>query len=178
MNVLNGRNIVGSTNLGQVVTTIPTCSTGVEFVGSVTPSNYTGAITFRRTIISLATWNGSSPEPTNLKPGDDTSDPPFLDTDPQSCNGTFCSSGKVYDVDSPGITAIGGIIRTRKNFNEWGALGGPSIPTFIAVPVSPNFFWWARSSCVTRAGQVGFSTDVVGDNQSGLGTTPLTPDLH
>jgi hypothetical protein len=109
-------------------------------------------------------------------PGDDTSDDPFRDDDPQSDG----SDGTVYDLDAPGIgTSIPStIVRMRQNFLEYAVLGSAT----NATPVGgSNLNWFATSSCRLGPGSTAiFVNDpsIPGDNQSGTGSTKLTYNLQ
>jgi hypothetical protein len=180
----------GASALGTGIDQFPTntspqsCNVGVEFVGRVSPSNYTGQITLARNFATAnppgELYKGQTQyDPdyfTTSKghgPGQpDTSPPELLDTDPQSGG----SQGKVYDIDVPGIgLASDDIYRFRANFVEYAVLSDSSPP----VIASPNFPWWARVSCTQdSAGNLKLSTDVNNDNQAGTGTTPITWNLQ
>jgi hypothetical protein len=152
------------------------CEVFVELSGAVTPSNYQGQVTLRRTIVSGANFNGSAPSQSPYLynySGDDSSRPPFLDTYPQSGS----STGTVYDIDGPGVTLTAGgpstdVIRQRVNFIEYAVVGDSS----RATVASPNFQWYSRSSCTYPRPL--FASDVTGDNQAGTGTTPITWNLQ
>ena len=163
--------IAGTSNLGPVILTNGYCSNGVELVGKVYPSNYTGTITLRRRMMGGAAYVGSV-ETAAIPSGDDTSLAVYLDSSPQSGG----SAGKVYDVDGPGTTPglPSGIGRYRNNFQEYAVLGGRA----ATAQASGYFAWWARSSCTTNSGSPAFSHDVSGDNQSGTGTTKISWNLQ
>ena len=179
----------GAAALGAGVVQLPTntspqtCAVGVQFVGTVSPSNYTGTITLRRrfptTTVGELYQGQVQYLPTYFAPGgghgpgdDDTSYPPLLDSDPQSGN----SGGHVYDIDVPGIgLASDAIYRYRANFLEYAVLGDRS----STVKVSADFPWWAAVSCTQDSvGDLRLSTDVPNDNQAGSGTTPITWNLQ
>src|SRR5271165_4419716 len=164
---------VGSSSLWQVITTIATCSIGVELVGAVTPSNYAGTVVLRRNIVSGAEYAfGSSPISGQNPPlGDDTSGATYRDDNPQSGG----SNGKVYDLDAAGIgaTSGNGTYRYRANFQEYAVLNSASNTT----PASSVFAYYTRSSCAATPA-LQFATDVAGDNQSGTGTTKTSWNLQ
>ena len=76
--------VPSSQNLGQVIVNIfpgLLCSNGVELVGAVSPNNYAGMITLKRSIIGGSTYIGSTFY-SSLTAGPDTSVAQFLVTDP------------------------------------------------------------------------------------------------
>jgi hypothetical protein len=188
----------GAAALGAGVVQYPTqtsphtCGVGVEIVGTVSPSNYAGTITLRRSMAASAPpgalYIGQEPydtpyftqPPYRPANADDTSDPRLLDAAPQSCtttNGiTSCSTGRVYDIDAPGIGLMSAdIYRYRANFIEYAVLGNGG----STVTASTNFAWWARVSCTQdQNGTLLLSTDVSNDNKAGTGTTPISWDLQ
>lgn len=106
-------------------------------------------------------------------PFGDTSDQVLRDDNPRSGG----SSGKVYDLDAPGIgttgsAPIGRIVRTRVNFRQWATISGTD------NRVSADLQWFSRQSIMkTSTGDV-LRTDVPGDNIAGNGTTTLTWNLQ
>jgi hypothetical protein len=168
-------------SLGPVVTTFPgqfaTCAVGVELVGLVTPANYTGQVTLKRSK-SVYAYYGSTLMSGYPASGPDTSGDPYLDTDPQ----TGGSAGKVYDIDAPGVTAPLAVTTPRvtvnyirSNFVEWAVLGDAT----SSKQASPNFAWWARSACTfDQSGNTAFSYSISGDNQAGAGTTSTSWNLQ
>jgi hypothetical protein len=148
--------------------------TGVEIVGTVYPTSYTGSIIFRRLIVKSRTYHDTV-ELTQYRL-DNTTDgyvPAYQDQSPQSGG----SGGKVYDFDAPGVgTAdndpVGYIIRKRANYREWAEANG------MKVSVA-DLEWYSRLS-VVRTGQTteALRTDITGDNIAGAGTTPTTWNLQ
>jgi len=126
----------GSTDLGSVHG-----GTGVEIVGTVTPSGFTGPIVPHRTVLQGRGYrdsvNGSTLVSTNDGASDDSSSS-LTDIDPQS----GASGGKIYDLDEPSCSnsgsADGTICRLRANFREWATLGD--------AQVSNDLFWFSRVS--------------------------------
>jgi YD repeat-containing protein len=159
----------GSSDLGSVHG-----GTGVEIVGTVTPSGFTGPIAPHRSVLQgrgyRDTNNGSTLQFTNDGASDD-SDTSLTDTDPQSGQ----SGGKIYDLDEPGCAndinaANGTICRLRVNFREWATLGG--------VQVSNDLFWFSRVSNKKVSGADTKLSDISGDNAAGQGSTSVTWNLQ
>jgi hypothetical protein len=161
----NYTNAEGTSNLGVIL--VAGCDLGVETVGNVNPSVYTGQVIIHRTRVARADYKNS----TNIgNPGtvDDTSLPSFRDDDPQSGG----SAGKVYDLDAPGVTPTdSNTYRERWNFYTYAALPD-------GTPISPNYYFYARVSCTKTVLGYQLVNDVPGDNQIGPGTTPLTWNLQ
>lgn len=164
------QNATGGNKLGDYAT----CLIGVQFTGAVTPNTYTGTITLRRMVTSLACYLGSTAEDCGLgtPPFNDTSDQTLLDTDPQSGG----SNGKVYDLDGPGVdgstVSANTTKRIRVNFQEYAVDSNGN-------QVSPNFDWFAAVSCTAdSSGTVSFASDVSGDNQVGQGSTKTSWNLQ
>jgi hypothetical protein len=170
----------GSNNLGSVVkpSSPQMCAEGVELVGAVTPSGYTGQVMLLRNIVSDSQFSGAggatavAPKPTGV----DDSDPRNRDDDPQSGG----SNGKVYDLDVPavGTTNSANVVRVRFNFLEYSVLASDSSKTQIGT-----LNWFSRSSCKLDPNDptgttAVFSADVAGDNQAGGGTTVLSWNLQ
>lgn len=171
---LLGRNI-------QHTTTPNGCVVGVELVGNVMPTDWTGKIEMRRKRLGARVYhgqNGTARDRDREPTGVETSDPLNRDDDPQS-NG---SNGKVYDFDAPGAGAVdpGEIERLRLNLHEYAVFSGE--PTNSTKELG-SLDWYARTSCqVLTSGPelAGFVDDpqrVPGDNQAAPGSTRLTWDL-
>jgi hypothetical protein len=148
------------------------CGIGVEFIGSISPKDFTGLVTLRRKIVSDATYKGSTlSEDSN--PRSDDSFPELLDSDPQSGG----SSGKVYDLDGPGIGIASNdpsTWRVRNNFVEYAVLGDRS----SNYRASSDFKWYSSTSCAPDAsGQPSFKFDVSNDNRIGTGVINTSWDL-
>jgi len=149
-------------------------STGVEIMGKVYPSSFTG-ITFKRQLMTRRVYKGSVEvtsrriDPANNYNDTDTT---FQDTDPQSGG----SRGVVYDVDAPGIgsdssDAPGMITRKRDNFREWAYFNGQ----VVSLP----FDWFSRLSVVKPStGYDQLSNGISGDNTADTGTTKITWNLQ
>jgi hypothetical protein len=141
------------------------CVTGVELVGHVAPTNYSGAVVLRRTLLNFGIFYGSTSIIVST-PADDTSDPLLRDDNPQA------SSGYAYDLDAPGVKPDSGnvIWRVRQNFSEYAVLDSATNTT----PVSNTMSWYSAVSCITPDFMnYSLSTGVSGDNQTGLGTVNL-----
>jgi len=110
---------------------------GIEFTGSVHPSEFNSTIALRRSFNSARTYLGSSQDTSsgsvNNDGGvDDTSASDYVDQDPQSDN----SHGRVYDLDAPGLALrqslpVGSIRRNRFNFKEWTEYSGARCSAYI-----------------------------------------------
>lgn len=154
--------------------------TGVEIVGTVYPSTYTGTITLHRQIVSLREYYNTTTATMSWPPCDaahpncdDSSDGPSRDDNPQSGG----SAGRVYDTDSPGLPPLATentYDRLRVNFREYATASG------VSVPVSDDFNWWSRLSVYRPTGQVTtiLKNDVPGDNVSGILSTRISWDLQ
>ena|GEM_PF-2885815 len=147
------------------------CAVPYQITGIVSPADYTKVITLRRTATARGYTNGTLTLQRDSV--DDPGSEVLRDTDPQSGG----SSGKVYDADQPSsdfdvtdqpITNR----RLRANFEEYAVLGNPS------VAVSGNLALYTRVSCTLSGSGIAFDDSLPGDNQAGLGTTPLTNDLQ
>ena len=184
----------GAKALGPGVDALPPgasayCAVGVELVGAVTPSNYTGTVSLRRSIVSGAYYQGStqccgSP----AAPGDDTSFAAMMDSDPQSGG----SAGKVYDLDAPGTPAPFSISqgqspvrRFRQNFVEYAVVGAASHDLgkdSSNKKASKDFPFWVAVSCTWDASGDNpiLATDLSanGDNKAGTGTTKTSWNLQ
>ena len=162
--------VLGTSNLGTLFGTDSQWSTGVEIVGQVKPSNFTGTIELVRFRNASKYYQGST---LTSEEGliDDTSPLDFLDQDPQSGN----SGGKIYDLDAPGFTItnpgpVGTIYRRRSNFREVAIIG------YSRVSVDLN--WYTRISIIKTSSGFDLSSGVTGDNQAGIGATALTWNLQ
>ena len=151
------------------------CGTPYQITGVVTPSNYTNTITLRRKDTYSSYENGVAESSATAQ--EDTSPSSLLDSIPQSGG----SNGKVYDLDAPGTfldssVPVGTIRRSRTNFTEYAVLGGPS----STQHASSNLTFYSRTSCKQTNVQpyAAFEGSIRGDNQMGLGTTPLSENLQ
>ena len=166
----------GTFNLGKyVVPSDGACEVFVQLTGAVTPNNYKGLVYLRRDVLSETAYRNSTSLPVGSTPRDDTSFEFELDPDPQTAR---LSPGVVYDGDGPGIgppfsANATDAYRHRANYSEYAVLNA----RLNSTPVSARFKWYARQSCKNPA-NLGFATDVSGDNQAGPGTTLLTPKLN
>jgi hypothetical protein len=161
------------------------CQVGVELVGAIAPTNYTGPVTLQRaygTPQGEVYVNGVAPQGTNPFTGPDTSFSPYLAITPDS-------NGQVYDIDAPGVGVPenGNIYSVRQNFVEFAVLGnyprnlppGVSLPSPLPI-ASAYFLWWAASSCTnvnSTSVDIQFYTQIAGDNTAGAGTTKTTYNL-
>jgi hypothetical protein len=164
---------LGSTNLGtRYYPTYAIWGTGVEIVGTVYPTNFTGSITIRREIREDKTYVGSSLLRQDAPPiHDDTTDDLMRDDLPQSGG----SGGKVYDLDAPGMGGIpnGATYRVRTNFRQWAVLNS------LSLVVSPiDLYWYSRISVKGTATGDQLATDVSGDNVASVGVTKTTWNLQ
>jgi hypothetical protein len=149
------------------------CAIGVELVGIVSPSNYTGVITLRRNTDTASQYNGSNLTTIQPKLGPDNSSLLVEVTNPQP-------HGHVYDLDASGvgggsINGVPVVERVRYNFTEFALLGDQT----SKQRVGSSFSYYARVSCTVDAnGNQVFSNTVAGDNQAGPGTTSLSWNLQ
>src|ERR1039458_8174729 len=145
-----------------------TCSIGVELAGTGTPSNYSGTITLQRNIVSGIAYQGST-FLQNFALSPDNSNLAFEVTTATAL------AGRIYDLDAPGVNATPPVFRVRYNFQEYAVLGVPAPPPNNPPQVGSNFAYYPRASCGTDVnGNPKFDTTIIGDNQAGTGTTPLT----
>ena len=146
-------------------------STGIEIVGTVLPSNFSGKVILKREVLGAKVFFDMTLIKTTPQ-GDDTSNPLFRDDDPQSGG----SNGKVYDLDGPGIGAdtspVGSIIRQRANFREYATVDGNQVSGDLAT--------YSRVSVKKTSNNtiVQVQADISNDNEAGTGTTNLTWNLQ
>jgi hypothetical protein len=176
----NYQAVAGTYDLGPIIEQ-NIADLGIEIVGSVHPFDFTELVALRREFNSARTYLNNtqdSSSPFNNDGGiDDTSDPIYVDDDPQSNN----SVGTIYDLDLPGLAfnpslAVGTIRRHRFNFREWAEYDDGT----TSARCSEYFPWFARQSIVKHADPNGWhrETGVPTDNQVGQGQTPITWDLQ
>jgi hypothetical protein len=189
----------GASTLGSTITnfpgSIPVCAVAVELAGTVAPSDYTGPITLRRSKNAYA-YKGTQLVSGYPELGDDTSQPPSLDTNPQS-TAQGAAQGVVYDLDAPGISAPGSVAdpagspdwfnHFRSNFVEYAILGSYNSAIQEADSNSPKnasgtFQWYAVASCTfdptTGDTVIDKEFNSAGDNQAGKNTTLTTYNLR
>ena len=164
---------VGTTNLGTFfaagITNV--WVTGVEIVGVVKPSNYQGLIKIERRKVDVRVYNNQTLGGTQHDLPD-TSGDSLRDDDPQSGG----SSGKVYDVDAPGVgnvpaDPLNAIARLRANFRQWAV-------TLRGSKVSDDMNWFSRVSVIKTANGDVLRNEIAGDNVAGTGTTNLSWNLQ
>lgn len=165
----------GSTSLGTFIAVGQTtlgCAAGIETVGTVSPSNFSGNIIIQRILVNQGLYEDSTDTGGELSNHPDTSDPSLQDQNPQSGG----SAGKVYDLDAPGLrpSTNGNTYRIRDNFYVWATLADGT------TSVSSNYYFYVRESCkwVSAFPNYQFVNDVSGDNQTGTGTTNTTWNLQ
>jgi len=163
-----------SSNLGPNIVSGPPgsgayCAEVIEYMGAVQPSDYKGVIALWRTK-NTATFNfqtqyvtDSGPDPS--VPGNEV---------------TIPHNGHIFDADAPGqhpdYSDASSIWRARQNYIEYALLDhAPTSNTSSVALASMNVF--ARTSCTGPQSSPQFADDVVGDNSSGIGSTPLTWNL-
>jgi hypothetical protein len=168
----------GTLNLGILKNTNGFWIDGVEIVGSVTPSNFGQPITLVRTV-AFRVWTNSTLFNTSSPDGqDDTSTSTHRDD-------SITSSGKIYDTDTPLLGAFssqidGTVIHFRLNAVQWAVIGYSAGADPTTLPkVSANLSWFTRFSIdkFSILGNV-LDTNIQGDNQTGTGTTALSPNLQ
>jgi len=147
--------------------------TGVEIVGTVIPSSYTGPVVIHRLIIESRSYTDNNATPyETLTNQPDTSFSGFRDDNPQSGG----SNGKVYDFDAPGISPgpdapVGSIVRRRVNFIQYTTIGN--------ITLGDSFLnWFARESVIKTSTGDQLLNDISGDNTIGFGSTALTWNLQ
>ena len=153
------------------------CTTPYFVSGLVTPANYPGLVTLRRTIVleDLCADPSNTPvAPTPISSKDDTGVSSYNWNSPSE------SSGYVYDWDAPGISETdvldpsGEVNRARINFSEYAVLGNSSSTVTVGNPM-PLF---ARVSCAKLTTGAKLDTTYPGDNTVGSGTTKTTRTLQ
>ena len=169
----------GGTDLGTFKTTEPGLYPnvhvpGVEIVGTVDPSIFTGMITIMREKIAFKTYQNNVF--LSDDPGPDPSPDELRDDDPQSDG----SNGKIYDLDAPGIksgsqASVGDILRLRAVFRQWAELSNGS-------KVADDLCWFSRVSIKKTATGDILWNDVENDNIAGMASCgsppPTTWDLN
>jgi hypothetical protein len=151
------------------------CIVGVELIGAVTPANYSGPVTLRRTIAGSAAFQGQTPfQPDGFRSsGDDTSANSLID----STVGAG-APGEVFDLDVPGIgpgpsPSTPG--RYRTNFSEYAVLGDRTSTTQAGAA----FPYFVDVSCggTSTAPALDYSASIF-DNVANLGARRLTWNLQ
>lgn len=151
------------------------CTAPYFVTGTVTPSNYPGLVTLRRTITSGAWYQGAS----------NTLMQTYINVDDTTnlrwnWNSPSDTSGKIYDSDAPGermtlgSTPVGTVRRLRDNFDEYAVLGG----TDSQVKVGNTIHIFSRSSCVLQSTGAALDDTYSGDNTAGAGTTSISATLQ
>lgn len=94
---------------------------------------------------------------------------------------TPTSTGHIYDLDGPGVNAIGVAVpasswasRVRQNFTEYAVLDSAAGTNVVGNTLQT----FARTSCIGDPSTPSFYNDVSGDNTSGTGSTPLSWNLQ
>lgn len=142
--------------------------TGMEYVGTVAPSDFHDKVTLTRTVTGRVRFSGNVLKGSSGASEDPTKVTSFRDDDPQP-------KGHVYDFDAPGVTngtlaTPDSVRRQRVNFKEFALYNG--------VKASDDLLTFSRISVrKTTSGEV-LATDVTGDNIAGTGSTALTWDLR
>lgn len=175
---------VGSTNLGVMAGKLGPnginnmCVAGHELVATVLPADFPGPLTIKRTLISGACWDGSSPTSCpKTPPADDTG--PWFTTDPQQQTTVGSANGNVYNLDAPSINFGNGAGPTpppiRIRFNWTANVIGPDGTTVVSQTIS----FFTRLSCLSNdLGVATLQYDAsANDNQIGSGSTTTSPDL-
>ncbi len=153
--------------------------TGVEIVGVVLPSSFTGTITIKRNLVGGKLYRYNGPDAyLTYPPGDDSTefiDILLLDRDPQSGG----SGGVVYDLDAPRIGSSEDdfdrvVWRKRVNFRQYAVTN----IGLNQVTISNYLSWYTRVSTKKIGLTDQLEISVPGDNQAGYGQTALTWDLR
>ncbi len=151
------------------------CIAGSELVGAVNPSTFTGNVTVKRTLTSEGCYQGSTAVPCPVGVGDDTGT--WLTTNPQENTPGGSANGNVYNLDTPGISALKDTstpVRVRFNWTAYAV--GPD----GATQISPDLNYYVRLSCMNSSSgvaQLEFDASS-SDNQIGLGSTNTTWNLQ
>lgn len=147
------------------------CVDAYQITGVISPSNYTGAIYLRHTIVATTDYKDPGGAITiNEQNVDDTS-LSALET---------IKSGSVYDLDGPAEnlqsgTPVGTILRLRANFDEYAVLGASTSTTKVSTN---DVLFFTRLSCRQVSTSIALDTTYPSDNQIGLGSTKLTDNLQ
>jgi hypothetical protein len=153
-------------SLGSFVSTLQAeCMVGAQFMGVVTPSNYRGMVTLRRTKYGSQTYQNSSQLVDSGLFDDDTSPQIYLKQSP-------VPTGTVYDLDAPGVrTGYPGINRYRNDFYEYAVLGDVG----SSQKVSNYLYFRAAASCQSTNSGLQVNTDYnpFGDNNFTMGQSLL-----
>jgi len=172
--------------LGEVIAkgqTSDYCAIGVETVGQVNPSTYTGLVTITKGMSGVAV-QGSSNNPLKTLSGDDTNPiPQLFSNDPTAST----PKGFIYDLDLPGPNPLTPPYRTRINFTAYATLGdGSDRSKSNGSPKKgkqlASLTYYVAASCTNDTNPNNiypiFSNDVTGDNQAGtLGPIKTTWNL-
>jgi hypothetical protein len=155
--------------------TVLDCVVSVELVGTVTPSNYAGPITLRRTGIQRYIYLGQVD--LGITPVSN-----FDDTSLAIALYQNVAKGKVFDLDTPGTPSgnTSGIAHYRANFQEYAVLGSASHEQGQAsstLQTSALFPYYAAVSCGGTAQIPAVDKTLPNDNQAGQGTIKTTFDL-
>lgn len=161
-------NLTGTDKLGFMIHSL-SGALGVEFRGSVSPSDRTEPLRFERLVLGAKYYlrGGLRYE---LGYSSDTSEPEFRDDLPRS-NG---SNGQIYDLDAPGVGLYndipGEVDTARVNFMQWVYM---EVGT-QTVRVSPYLNWYLRIN-VSPDAALNYHLDnrFVGDNIISVGQTTL-----
>jgi hypothetical protein len=164
-------------------------ATGVEIVGVIQPSNFTGLIGINRIVDEARLFkNGVEVISAHDINKPDSSFSQLRDDDPQSNS----SGGKVYDLDAPGANIVSAgsadtIIRLRQNFHQFAVVDfqtdgatGKIIPGTGAIVSAPVLWSSAVSVIVRPDGSADFERtfDIFGDNRADKKHINLTNNLH
>jgi hypothetical protein len=148
------------------------CHTGVQFTGTIAPSNYKGTVVLRRTLVEGKYYKEDQifTLPDDSHPPNDTSNADTRDDDPQSDN----SKGVVYDLDAPGINEMTSPESRylRQNFVEYAVLDSAQNDVHASDP----FPWFSRVACGMDENNpaIVFLLNNPGDNIVGKGSTSLS----
>ena len=148
---------------------------GVEFVGTVHPSDFDQNVVFRRKFIASKEYSNGTLRSSDLDERMDTSDAEIRDDDPQSGD----SEGTVYDLDAPGVLILaenpGDTDSRRVNFKQWTTytVGEDNVRCSQERP------WYLRINVKMKPDYTfELFDDVEGDNKIDFGTTSLEYNLE
>jgi hypothetical protein len=148
---------------------------GVEFVGTVHPSDFDQDVVFRRKFIASKEYSNGTLRSSDLDERMDTSDADIRDDDPQSGD----SEGTVYDLDAPGVLLLaenpGDTDSRRANYKQWTTytVGAEDVRCSQERP------WYLRINVKMKPGYTfELFNDVEGDNKIDFGTTSLEYNLE
>ena len=158
-------------------TTFKGVQTGMQYSGVCTPRQWDRTVSMKRDVSGHHYGGPGGDIVRDSAVGDDTSDPIWLDEDPQSATyywgGENKSDGVVYDVDPPGYSVkTDGVCRVRANFREWAQYDASVVSDHLDTHCASSVTWDGTSW------QVVHTYDGLGDNSAGTGWVNLNWNMQ